>query len=367
MPMKNLKSTLLSAALALSCLSAFGDNVPDVLMTSDGQPVTTRRMWERTRRAEVFSVMESQMYGKAPGRPSGMSFEVLSEGQEAYDGAARKKVVRIWFDGGRTLGETLELYVPSDARGKVPVFVGVNFVECNRGNLGRILSSGFGFATLDRQELSPDSAEHYREGVIDGLGPGDGDPHSWGCLAAWAWGLSRALDYLETDPAVDGRRVCVFGHSRTGKAALWAGAADTRFAMVIANASGCGGAALSRLCHKETVRAMTRRFPYWCCANYKAKYGESISSMDFDQHWLLALIAPRPLCIGSAAQDRYVDAPAQKASFDYARPVWELYGRKALRRMDYHERQGDHAVLPEDWDHYFEMAEKYLLRGRNNK
>lgn len=204
----------------------------------------------------------------------------------------------------------------------------------------------------------------------------DGD---WACIGAWAWGLSRSLDALEKIPAVDARRVAVIGHSRLGKASLWAGAQDERFALVISNESGCGGAALGKRIFGETVGVIAgvypgRGFPHWFTARY-ASFAEKEHLMPIDQHHLLALVAPRPLYVASAVEDRWADPKGEFLGALAAEPVFKLLGQPGLgtatypevgqrigQSIGYHVRKGKHDVTLEDWDAYLDFADRTLGR-----
>lgn len=217
-----------------------------------------------------------------------------------------------------------------------------------RGNLYRAdIQPDYDTSTKGIRSVYPQDA-----GVVCG-------PDQWGAIAAWAWGLSRALDYLCTDKDVDASRVALIGHSRLAKTALWAGAVDSRFAMVIANESGCGGAAISRRSYGETVGIINRSFPHWFCDNFK-KYSENESALPVDQHELLALIAPRPLCIGSAREDRWSDPQGERLGMEAALKVYDLYGKSASSRVAYHIRDGRHEIYPEDWEAYLRFAGRFL-------
>jgi len=318
------------------------------------------------------------------------------------------KEVEVFFDAEEKGSLVLLLYVPNKKDGPAPAFLGANFrgnhattddpgvslpdeahlrgygkdyaldprgSQSERWPYREILSRGYAVGTFYRGDVDPDYDDGFRNGVhgvLDGDTPRDGA--SWGTISAWAWGLSRALDYLETDPDVDASRVAVIGHSRLGKTALWAGATDPRFAMVVSNDSGCGGAALSRRIYGETVPVINKAFPHWFCGNFKA-YGGRENTLPFDQHELMALIAPRPLYVASASEDQWADPHGEYLSLVYAASVYRLYGYDAVSdpmvypeagfqavsgRTAYHQRPGAHNILLYDWTRYMVFADKFL-------
>ncbi len=386
--------------------------VPDPLTSFDGEKITDTSEWENTRRPELYRFFEEQVYGKVPGKLDSLFFNIVEASENALDGKAQRKQVEVsLFKNGKSLAFTILLYLPKTGKPS-PIFLGYNFygnhtitddtnvivsqawamdntefgitghtlteasrgVRTNRWAIEKIIDGGFGLATLYYGEVDPDKND-----FSDGLHSlfykeGQERPKNdeWGSIAAWAFGMSRALDYFETDPDIDSARVLSFGHSRLGKAALWAGASDTRFAGVISNDSGCGGAALSKRKFGETVGRINTSFPYWFCDNF-TEYTENEEALPIDQHELLALIAPRPLYVASAEDDQWADPRGEFLSARYASPVYELYGKKGItsnqmpevnspvqNTVAYHIRTGKHDVTHYDWEQYIAWAEKMV-------
>ena len=199
----------------------------------------------------------------------------------------------------------------------------------------QVIARGYAIAAIQVSDLAPDDKERYRDGVIRLFEDDAGarPDTAWAALAAWAWGASRAMDYFETDSGVDAKRVAVVGHSRGGKAALWAGAEDERFALVVANESGEGGAALTRRHFGETLARITDVFPHWFAGKYQSFSGR-VDALPIDQHMLLALMAPRAVYVASADEDLWSDPRGEFLSLVHASPVFALWGDRSLAAGD---------------------------------
>ena len=385
----------------------------DPLVMEDGTPVKDAKTWVKKRRPEILRMFENEMFGKVPGPLKTTKFVVKSE-EKALDGKAIRKLISILPTGKDDAHRMdLLLYLPANHPKRVPVFVGLNFEgnhvvtndpgipltqnwvpnneglgisdhkanEKGRGNqikqwqVEKILARGYGFATMYYGDIDPDFDDGFQNGIQPLFyKPGQSKPvaYEWGSIGAWAWGLSRIMDYLKTDHDINSKQVAVFGHSRLGKTALWAGALDQRFALVISNNSGCGGAALSKRCIGETVWRINTSFPHWFCGNFKL-YNNNESKLPFDQHELLALIAPRPLYVASAEEDQWADPKGEFLSAKYADPVYRLLGTDGLPASEipkinqsvqgtigYHIRSGKHDVTEYDWEQYLNFADKHF-------
>ena len=421
--MTHLLMTTLVAIAALGADANYDESkvpsytLPDPLVGNDGTPVTDAKTWETVRRPEVLKLMETYMYGKMPPAPEKpLRFEVLEQSDDALGGIAVRRQVRIFFTDQPEPAMDLLIYRPKTNK-PVPAFLALNFVgnqsiqpdeeiticrswvlsgmgivdhratEASRGarasrwQVEMIVKRGYALATVCCGDIDPDFDDGYRNGIhplIDpmvGVKTGEGETRPGDApstITAWSWGLSRVLDHLIADPAIDGDRVALLGHSRLGKTSLWAGANDPRFAIVVSNNSGCGGAALSRREYGETIDRITTVFPHWFCGNLRG-YATKIGELPVDQHMLTSLIAPRPLYVASAEGDRWADPRGEFLSALGANPVYKLLGTEGLPatempqvdqpvvgRIGYHMRTGKHDVTEFDWQQYLDFADKHL-------
>jgi hypothetical protein len=382
--------------------------LPDPLVMASGQRVRDAKTWREKRRPEIVRMFEEIQYGRAPGRPKALSFDVFDPGTPALDGKAVRRQVTVRFTGD-SAGPKMDLllYLPAGARGPVPVLLNASFtansstvddpgvkpgeiwsregkrVPAPKGNFGRLnvlpfIEAGIGVATVYYGDIDPDFKDGLPLGIRAAyLKPGQPAPapDEWGTVAAWSWGLSRVMDYLETDKGVDAKRVALVGVSRLGKTVLWTGARDTRFAMVIASCSGESGAALSRRNYGETVAHMTHptRYGYQFAAKY-ATYGDRVAELPMDGHMLVSLIAPRPVLLQTGDADGWSDPRGEFLAAVAAGPVFELLGVPSLRTTEmpkagepilntlgYYMHAGGHGTVPSDWPVFLRFMQQHFL------
>ena len=383
--------------------------LPDALHLADGKPVTSARMWTNKRRPEIVSLFETQQYGRAPGRPAAERFDITDTGTPALNGTAIRKQITIHLTAAAD-GPAIHLleYIPASAKKPVPLLLSINFgavqnavedlgitpqtvwdpktnariLPPSRGGFGRIdaadlLAAGFGVATFYYGDVDPDYAAGLSHGIRAAyLKPNQTAPapDEWGTISAWAWGMSRVEDYLETDPAVDAHRVAIHGVSRLGKTVMWAGAHDQRFALVIASCSGEGGAALSHRDYGETIAHLEApsRYPYQFAGNW-SKYVGFPDSAPFDANLLVALIAPRPLLLQTGDTDFWSDPKGEFLAAVAAAPVYKLLGKDPLdtdvwpaagqpilHDLGYSMHAGGHGMVPSDWAIYIDFLKQHL-------
>ena len=384
--------------------------LPELLKSDSGKKIETQIEWERIRRPEILEHFAGQMYGKIPGTLPSPEVRILEEGTLAIDDKAIRKQVQLAFKHeADSICMNILIYTPNKKL-MAPVFLGYNFAgnyllhndplilidgkkenelsgdsfekfktqkrgeRSSRWAIEKIIESGYGLVTLNYNDVDPDKND-FSDGIHSLLynsyqiKPED---DQWGSISAWAWGMSRVMDYLETETLIDEKKVILFGHSRLGKTSLWAGALDQRFSIVISNNSGCGGAALSRRRFGEKVSDITTNWAHWFAKNFQ-KYSENESSLPIDQHMLIALIAPRPVYVASASKDSWADPRGEFISAKQASKVYKLYGMQGIELYDYpkvntpihqsigyHLRDGKHDVTIYDWTQYIKFANMHL-------
>jgi len=370
-------------------------DLPPLLVTAEGEPVTNPQQWRDVRRPQIISLFSNLIYGRVPEaqHPIETRFETVRTDRRFMQGKATRRDVAIRFSNELGSAEMLILvFTPNGRTDPVPAILKHSFddtrsekFEADPGRegllkngwpLGEILERGFGFVAVYQQDLVSHNEVEFRKGIHPLFyREGQSFPRAdeWGALSAIAWGASRAMDYLEADEAIDHRRVAVMGHSKMGKAALWTAARDERFALAISSQSGCAGAALWRRRFGETLEKMVTRFPYWLSRN-AWKFVNQEDDLPIDQHMLLALIAPRPVYVHSATGDTWADARGEYLSAYHAGEVYRLLGARGLpspesppvrqpiveSEVGYHIRDGGHSIEPYDWARFMDFVEYHL-------
>lgn len=386
-------------------------DLPDPLVTLDGERVTTKEQWVNKRRPELKELFQYYMYGYLPDPPEKLDCKVEREDGRSLGGKGTLKEVTIAFGPPEVPQMHLLLVVPNRRTGPAPVFLGLNFsgnhtlvkdpavrlptswidgrgpgvknhrpTEAGRGtqvdvwSIGQSLDRGYAVATCYYGDIAPDRAG-TSEGSIqpyfrkNGVKP---RPHDWGTIAAWAWGLHRAVDYLVTDRDIDKNRIAVVGHSRLGKTALLAAALDERVALVIPHQAGCGGTSPSRGTVGESVKQINDRFPHWFDGTFK-QFNDHPDRLPFDQHCLIALVAPRPVLLSNAVEDTWANPRGQFQVLQAADPVYRLLGAGGLdakqmpepgklidSTLGYYIRPGKHSMTKEDWKVFLAFADKHF-------
>lgn len=380
-------------AFAVLVAEPIPQNVPELMTTFGGEKVNSLRQWEEVRAPELLKEFLEQEYGLCNvGRPEDLRFEAIEPDVEAMEGRAIRKRIRIAYSGKYGKGSfAVTAFIPKQKQ-KVPSFL----LICNRDpeqNIDptrkiknpfwpaeEIVARGYAAITFFNGDVAPDVNCGNRKGVFACFESPEvrRADDAWGTLAAWAWGASRVMDWIESEPLLDAAHVAVVGHSRGGKTALLAGVTDKRFAMACSNNSGCSGAKLNHieLPRSEHVRHIMRAFSYWFCTNY-AKQIDAEKRWRVDQHAFIALMAPRLVCVASASQDYWAGPLGEWWAAKLASPAWELYGKKGLTAgqmppagepqqegcVSYHLRDGKHLLTPYDWKCYMDFADRHGWRN----
>ena len=381
--------------------------LPDPLLTLGGQKIGTPKEWETQRRPEILQLFSENVYGKMPTKVVKTNFKTTRSDANALGGLATRQEITISFPDSPNAPKIYVLaYLPNNTTAPVAAFLGLNFCgnQCiandpairlsssygpdfckgfiknlateaarasqeERWPLEMVVKQGFAVVTAHYGDLEPDFAEGWKTGIRGTMAQQLGlQPQEWSAIGAWAWGLSRIMDLLQKTPAINAQRVALMGHSRLGKAALWAGATDTRFGMVISNDSGEGGAALAKREFGETTAHINTSFPHWFVDKFKT-YNKNAAALPVDQHLLLSLVAPRPLYVASAEEDRWADPRGEFLAAREATPVYALYGKKGVgvtemppvnrpvgQTVRYHIRTGGHDINRYDWEQYVAFA-----------
>lgn len=362
--------------------------LPDLLTALNGESIITAEQWKRIRRPELIDLFREHVYGREPvERPEFLKF-YMDKQDSVMNGKAVRKKIRIEFNGPGGEGTiNLIMFVPTNIPKPVPIFLMINIRSVSNTDPERIIKSpfwpvenmidrGYAAAVFHVSDVAPDKENEFKNGVHGIFDPpGITRPsNAWGTIAAWAWGARRVMDYFENDSDIDIKRVAIVGHSRGGKAALWCGALDERFALVVSNNSGSTGAAISRGKKGENIRSINTNFPYWFCDNYK-KYNDREHALPIDQHMLIALMAPRLVYVASATEDEWAAPESEFLSCVYSEPVYRLFDLIGLGtqtfpsagssihngNIGYHLRTGEHDMTLYDWNCYMDYADRFMI------
>lgn len=355
--------------------------LPELLVASDGTRIETADQWMKIRRPELLKLYETEIYGKVPANAPKVTWEAEAPTAVLNGVAVQKRIVGKVGDAADGPKINVTVYIPANAKGPVPIVLCINFGGGGRNPIpsgepiADIIARGWGYANVGYADIQPDSAA-FTQGVI-GLTLAAGQtappPDGWGTIGAWAWGISRIVDYFETDKAIDASQVAIVGHSRLGKTVLWAGAQDPRIAVVFSSCAGEMGSSLARRDWGETVDDMAQNFAWQFAGNFQ-KWPGRWNDMPVDAHMLVALNAPHPVFITGGTTDQWADPKGEFLAALTAGPVYRLLGRKDLGVTElppldtpiisgdvgWHYHTGGHSATPADWKAFLDFASKYL-------
>lgn len=357
-------------------------SLPDPFISLRGQFISTQHDWENIRRPEILNLFRENVYGNIPTDFDQISFSEVHESKNPYPDKAILKEVNITVSrNGKSHTMRLNVFLPKAGKGPFPIFLLIDhrpksedreLIEEGYWSVSELIDRGYATASFHGETVAPDDNERFSEGILNTLYPEElTKADGMRTLGAWGWGAMRAMDYFEQDPLFDIKKSALVGHSRGGKATLWAAANDTRWTVAFPNESGCGGAAISRRKYGETVSVINSKFPHWFADNFK-KYNNQEENLPVDQHMLATLIAPRAVYFASARGDQWADPKGEYMSLQLGSRVYsEIYKQKvsfplAFEELNspiiqpfagYHIREGKHNLTWEDWEHFIEFAE----------
>lgn len=362
--------------------------LPEVLKTAVNKKVNNKLTWEKVRRPEILKLFEDNIYGQMPASYNSIKYSIVNSDAAAINGKALLKQVLIEvFNNNRSVQINLVLFVPNNKTKPVPAFLLIN----NRGKENTdaarttksdfwpaeiLIDSGYAIAAFHVSDLAPDDKETFMNGVLQLYPTQLNADNGMRAIGAWAWGASRVMDYFEKDADIDSKKIAVVGHSRGGKASLWAAAQDPRFSICVTNCSGNTGAALARRQFGERIKKINTSFPHWFNTNYK-KFNDREDALPIDQHMLIALVAPRPVYATNASKDLWADPKGTFLSLKNAEKVYALYGLKSNLPLNppaineaiiqspiaYHNREGEHNLTAFDWVNFIKFA-NYHYKNR---
>jgi len=375
--------------------------LPDPLTMANGQKVTTAEQWIKERRPEILKLYQTEVYGRIPENAPKVTWEVTEPATEVREGAATmKRVVGKIGDKPDGPKMSLTVYTPAKAAGPTPLMLSLTFSfggargggkappakVAGKGpgfdSIGEVLGRGWSYASLGYSDIQPDAFGRWSEGVIGQTlkeGQTQPAPDEWGTISAWAWGISRAIDYFETDKSVNAKQISITGASRLGKTVIWAGAQDERVAAVFAVVPGEMGASLIRRDWGETLDDMAQNFGYQFAGNLQ-KYVGKWNDLPVDQHMVIALNAPRPVYVNGGISDQWSDPKGEFLAMVAAGPVYKLLGKQDLGATEvpdfdkpitsgdlaFHYHSSGHTAVPADWKAFLDFADRHFKSGGGN-
>jgi len=355
--------------------------LPDPLISNSGKKISDSQDWMMNRRKELLTLFEDNVYGQLPKDFDSIRFRLKTDDKLAMNGKATLKEIGIdVYRNKQLVTINVTLFIPADAKKASPVFLLINHrgrnvtdptraVKSDFWPAEEVIAKGYAIAAFNVSDVAADNNDTYKQGVLRLYPEQLKMPNGMKALGAWAWGAMRVMDYFEKDKDINASKVALVGHSRGGKAALWTGAQDKRFALTISSCSGEGGAALSRHLVGEKIQDLNKNFPYWFCDGYK-QFNSNVNALPVDHHELIALIAPRAVYVASASDDQWADPLGEFLSLKYAEPVFKLFGLNPLpvkeqpakdtpvksASLGYHMREGVHNLTLYDWERYMDFA-----------
>jgi hypothetical protein len=363
--------------------------LPDVLKTTTNKTVRNKKEWEQSRRSVILTLFEDNIYGEMPKGYDSIRYSIVNENRSSMEGKAHLKEILVEvFNQRKSVTIHLTLFIPNNVSKPVPAFLFINnrskdntdptrMIESDFWPAESVIDAGYAIATFHVDDLAPDNKDLFSNGVLQLYPEQLKADNGMRAIGAWAWGASRVMDYFEKDELIDEKKIALVGHSRGGKASLWAAAEDQRIAICITNCSGNTGAALARRQFGERIAVINTGFPHWFNNNYK-KFNNKEDLLPVDQHMLISLIAPRPVYATSASKDLWADPKGTFLSLKYAEPVYKLYGLKSALPKEmpdvdnpviqspiaYHNRTGEHNLTLYDWTNFIRFAEYHFRKGR---
>lgn len=339
-------------------------DLPDILTFENGKKLKKISDWAK-RRSEIIKILKKEIYGFPP-PPAEIDYKIKMRNKNAFAGKAIHSKVEILVNTpGGEFSFPVNLIMPKKVA-VPPLILHIAFrpnIPDKYFPVEEIIDNGFATASFCYQDVAPDTDDDFKNGLASMYKKNKRSSDDWGKISLWSWAAQRVMDYLQTIPKIDTNKIAVAGHSRLGKTALWCAALDERFAVAVSNCSGCSGAALSRRKKGERIRDIINQFPYWFCENYK-KYINNEEKMPFDQHFLLAAIAPRAVYVGSAYEDSWADPKSEYLSCVAANKIYDFLGLKGIEKIGgiikppislmegniaYKCREGTHFFSRDDW------------------